>query len=209
MDLILQVKSFVSKYPLAGPIIWLFNIQYFIVQVVVASVWKPPYSWRLNAISDLGATTCGQFDARSVCSPLHGLMNASFLLLGILIYQALQKSRSGFALMAIAGLGTLIVGLFPETTIYGAHITGADIAFLFSNIALLFFGCSLRLPRWLCYYTLVSGLVALVAMYLFVAHLRFFLGLGGMERVAGYPSTLWLIVMGCYLSTRRDRTQDE
>jgi hypothetical membrane protein len=61
----------------------LSSLQYFVAQVIAASAWEPPYSWRLNAISDLGAVGCGPFDGRSVCSPLNGVMNASFILLGL------------------------------------------------------------------------------------------------------------------------------
>src|SRR5690348_5311634 len=104
-------QSFVARYPLAGPILWISSIQFFLVQVVVASVWNVSYSWRLNAISDLGAIGCGQFDDRYVCSPLHGLMNISLILLGltmavgsVLMYQAVHKSRVGFSMMALAGV---------------------------------------------------------------------------------------------------------
>ena len=206
------IRAFVIRYPLAGPIIWLLSVQYFLVQVLVASAWKSPYSWRLNAISDLGATSCSQFDGRCGCSPLHGLMNVSLILLGlsmtigaVLMYQEFHRSQVGFCLMAVAGVGAILVGLFAENTIYWAHIAGADLAFLLSNIALIFFGLSLCLPRWFRWYSLASGAVALVALCLFLTHNRFFLGLGGMERVAAYPQTIWLIVFGLYMSKSRNR----
>jgi len=205
-----RIQSFVASYPLAGPFLWLLSVQYFFVQVVVASAWRSPYSWQLNAISDLGATRCGQFDDRFVCSPLHGLMNISLILLGlgmtvgsVLIYQNLRKSRVGFGLMAVAGIGAILVGIFPEDTIYWAHITGADLAFLVGNIALIVFGLTLRVPCWFRWYSIISGVVALVALYLFLSHNRFFLELGGMERIVAYPQTIWLIVFGLYMITRR------
>src|SRR5690242_2985887 len=176
-----SIQSFITRYPLVGPIVWLLNIQYFLVQAVVASAWKPPYSWRLNAISDLAATGCGQFDDRFVCSPLHALMNTSLILLGLcmaigsaLVYQELRRGQAGFWLMAVAGIGAILVGLFPEDTIYWAHTTGADLAFLLSNVALILFGFTLRLPRWFRWYSIASGAVALVALYLFLSHNRFF-----------------------------------
>jgi hypothetical membrane protein len=193
--------------------VWQLNVQYFLVQLVVASAWTPSYSWRLNAISDLGATRCGRFDGREVCSPLHALMNTSLVLLGlsmaigsILIYQDLRRSSWGFSLMGIAGMGAVLVGLFPEDTIYSAHITGADLAFLLGNVALIVFGVSLGLPRWFRWYSIASGTVALVALFLFLTHNRFFFGLGGMERVVAYPQTIWLIACGLYMSSRRNRS---
>jgi hypothetical membrane protein len=208
---VLRVRAFVHRHPLVGPIVWLSSVQYFLAQLVVASAWKPSYSWRLNAISDLGATSCGQFDDRYVCSHLHGLMNASLILVGLamtmgsaLIYQQLRQSAVGFSLMAAAGVGAILVGLFPEDTTYWAHIAGADLAFLLSNIALTILGLSLRLPRWFSWYSVASGGVALVALCLFLTHHRFFLGLGGMERVVAYPQTVWLIVFGLYMSQGRN-----
>ena len=209
-----RIRSFVGRNPLAGPVVWLLCIQYFFVQVVVASAWQQmPYSWHLNAISDLGAIGCGAFDDRFVCSPLHALMNTSLIVLGlcmtigsVLLYQQLRRSRAGFCLMAAAGIGAVLVGLFPEDTIYGAHITGADLAFLIGNIALIVFGFTLRVPRWFKWYSVVSGVVALAALYLFLSHNRFFLGLGGMERVVAYPQTIWLIVAGLYMLKSRNRS---
>lgn len=209
-----RLQPLATRCPLAGPLVWLSTIQFFIVQVVVAAAWtKPLYSWRLNAISDLGAVKCGPFDnSRLVCSPQHGLMNASFILLSlcmtvgaVLLYQQFRKSRAGFSMMAISGIGAFLVGLFPEDTVFWAHITGQDLAFLFGNIALIIMGLRLPLPRWLKWYSVASGVVALSGMYLFLSHHRFFLGLGGMERVAAYPQIIWLVVFGLYMLAGRDR----
>lgn len=208
-----RIRLFVERHPVVGPIMWLSSVQFFVVQVVVASAWRPPYDWRLDAISDLGAAGCGRFDGRNVCSPLHPLMNVSLVLLGlsmaigsVLNYQEFRASRAGFSLMGAAGVGAILVGLFPEDGIYPAHITGADLAFLLSNVALIVFGVRLGLPRWFSWYSIGSGAVALVALCLFLSHNRLFLGLGGMERVVAYPMTIWLIVFGLYMLNSRHRS---
>ena len=140
-------------------------------------------------------------------------MNTSLVLLGLsmaigsaLVYQELRRSRVGFLLMGTAGVGAALVGVFPEDTVYWAHLTGADLAFLLGNIALIAFGRGLHVPRWLSWYSIASGAVALVALCLFLTQNRFFLGLGGMERVVAYPQTIWLIVFGLYLSGSRHRS---
>ena len=209
-----RIGPIASRYPLAAPILWLSSVQYFLVQAVAAGTWgQPRYSWRLNAISDLGATRCGQFDGRYVCSPAHAAMNVSLIILGfgmavgsVLFLQELRRSRTGFLLMAVAGLGAMLVGFFPEDTVYWAHVTGADLAFLVGNVALIAFGLSRGFPRWLRWYAAGSGVVALVALYLFLSHHRFFLGLGGMERVVAYPQTIYLIVFGAYMSIPSHRS---
>ena len=65
---------------------------------------------------------------------------------------------------------------------------------------------SLRFPRWFQWYSIASGLVALVALVLFLSHQRFFLELGGMERVVAYPLIVWLTVTGMYTAVKRDVT---
>lgn len=121
------------------------------------------------------------------------------------MYQEVQQSRVGFFTMALAGVGAILVRIFPEDTIYWAHILGADLAFLLSNIALIIFSFGLHLPRWFSWYSLISGGVALVALSLFLTLHRFFLGLGGMERVVAYPQTIWLIVFGLHTSKSSNR----
>jgi hypothetical membrane protein len=136
-------------------------------------------------------------------------MNTSLILLGLgmvigslFLYAKLRRSRVGFSLMAIAGIGAILVGIFPEDSIYWAHIVGQDFAFVFGNISLIVFGFTLRFPRWFKWYSIASGSVALVALVLFLSHNRFFLGLGGMERVVAYPLIIWLIVTGVYTAIR-------
>lgn len=105
--------------------------------------------------------------------------------------------------MALAGFGTLLVGLFPENTIGGLHYLGAMLPFLIGNIGVIILGLALNVPKWLKIYSVLTGVVTLTALVLFVTHSYFGLGIGGMERLASYPQTLWLIVFGIFVS--RDR----
>jgi hypothetical membrane protein len=216
MPLTRRIRSFHDRYPYLGPIFWVLSIQYYVIQLIVAAAWSlTPYSWLHNTISDLGNTACGPYITRVVCSPLHPLMNASFIVLGstmilgsLLVYHEFQRSVGsaiGFSFMAVAGFGTALVGLFPENTVPALHIFGAALPFLLGNLSLLILGKSLGLPRALRAYTLLSGGVSLIALVLFVTQADAGLGLGGMERVAAYPQTIWLIVFGVYIA--RDRYQ--
>jgi hypothetical membrane protein len=194
---------------LIGGLLWLLNAQYFIAQIVVGFAYRPAYSLRFNTISDLGNTACGTYRSTAVCSPLHPLMNMSFLVLGLtmiggagLLYRALRTNRAstlGFACMALSGAGSMMVGLFPENNVSALHIIGAGLVFSLGNIALLLCGMALPMPRWLRYYTLLSGAAALTALALFLTHEYLGLGIGGMERLTAYPQTMWMIVYGGYL----------
>ncbi|GAB4100627.1 hypothetical protein GCM10028789_27920 [Sinomonas halotolerans] len=59
-------------------------LQFFAAEAAAIAWWAgpAPYSRRLGFISDLGQTTCAPHGARDVCSPLHLLMNISFVLQG-------------------------------------------------------------------------------------------------------------------------------
>jgi hypothetical membrane protein len=196
-------------FPRLGPGLYILSIQYFLAQVVVARDWSPPYSVSRNTISDLGNTRCGTYGDRFVCSPLHGVMNASFVVLGLAMtlgsllmlrrFPGSRAARLGLAAMAISGIGVLMVGVFPENTIPALHGTGAGITFLVGNAALIVLGYALNLPASLRFYSLLSGTVALVALGCFASGHYLGLGEGGAERVVAYPQTAWLIVAGLYL----------
>lgn len=207
------IKTFTDRYPLVGPALWMLSIQYFIIQVIVAMDFLGTYSWRFNTISDLGNTVCGPYGRRIVCSPLHDTMNASFILLGVtmfagagLIYQEFRESLAtaiGFSFMALAGLGTILIGLFPENTISALHILGAALPFLIGNLGMVILSFSLKLPRWLRFYTFISGVISLIALLLLLTNHYLGLGVGGMERLTAYPQTVWLIIFGLYISCTR------
>ncbi|MDB5182782.1 MAG: hypothetical protein JWO47_566 [Candidatus Saccharibacteria bacterium] len=183
-------------------------MQYFAVQVIVMLRFMPRYSMRFNTISDLGNTMCGIYDGRSVCSPLHTLMNISFIILGITMflgaifhYKIFKPSRLnwlGFTTLGLAGIGTVLVGAFPENTISALHVFGAAMPFLVGNAGMVLLSYSLDIPRPLRVYTFLSGALALTALVLFTTHHYLGLGTGGMERLTAYPQTLWLIVFGTH-----------
>lgn len=128
----------------------------------------------------------------------------------LFIYQEFRhKKRAwvGFVFMAVAGLGSAVVGLSPENVNVPVHALGAAGPFLLGNIALLIFSSRLHLPPPTRRYTLISGIVGLAALVLFItgsslgltwAYLG--LGEGGMERLTSYPQTFWLIFFGLYMS---------
>jgi len=207
-----RVSTFRDQYPWLGPLLWISSIQQFIAMLVVAATWPTHYSFFNNTISDLGNTACSSYGGHYVCSPLHAWMNASFIVLGVtmaagsaLIYHEFKprKLRAlGFTLMAASGVGTSLVGLFPENTISSLHILGATLPFVFGNISLIVLGLWLEMPRSLRFYTILSGAVALTAAILFVTHHYLGIGIGGMEHLTANLQTIWLIVFGIYISKR-------
>jgi len=211
-----RMTVFTDKFPLLGPLIYVLCLQYLIVQPVVAAAWPRAYSWGHNLISDLGNTACGQYTGRYVCSPDHAQMNASFILLGLtmaigslLIYQEFRKSRgslAGFTLMGLGGVGTVLVGLFPENVNSLGHGVGAFFGLLAGNVSMMILAVAIWQARsGFRLYTFLSGLVSSLAFLLFLLHVNLGLGQGGIERVASYPQTLWLTLFGLYMSATRVR----
>lgn len=205
------VRIFNDRYPFLGPLFWIMSLQYLIMQVIVASYWpRPGYSWRDNAISDLGNTVCRPYAGRFVCSPEHLIMNVSFIVLGLtmfagswLIYHEFRRNpRScyGFIAMAIAGIGVVLVGASPENVQDTIHAIGAFLVFGVGDLALVLLALTIDMPKLVRWYTLLSGIVGLTGLALYASGIYVHLGLGGMERVAGYPQTFWLIVFGTYMS---------
>ncbi len=172
----------------------------------------PVYSLLTNYISDLGAVHCATYSGRYVCSPWHDVFNVSIVLLGLLlIFGALliptafprrTSSRIGIALLILSGLGAIGVGLSPEDVNLSVHTASALAAFLGGGLALVVLGFAMfRDTRWDGFrmYSILSGLVSLVALGLFVAKAWGALGAGGMERLIVAPIVLWAIVVAVHL----------
>jgi hypothetical membrane protein len=204
-----------GSHPRIGPVCYAASVQYFVVQLLVALRWSPPYSISRNTISDLGNTVCGSWNGRDVCSPLHDLMNLSFIVLGVtmmagsvFVFRNFAQGRAaaaGFAGMAAAGLGTVMVGLFPENSVPALHGVGAALPFVLGNSALFVLAFALEMPVPLRAYAFFSGLVAILGLAAFASGHYLGLGEGGMERVVAYPQTIFLVVIGCYLIAMPER----
>ncbi|WP_434617825.1 DUF998 domain-containing protein [Arthrobacter sp. A5] len=205
-------------------------LQYFVAEATVIAAWAgpQPYSRRFNVISDLGAEHCGTYSGRNVCSPLHLLMDASFiaqglamivgaLLLSTVLFRVAGKpglppapQHPGWAvairvLIILSGLGTVVVGLVPEDVIFGLHYAGAVTYFVPGGLSLVALWWSWRRRRIVSGFLLLCGVVSLVSTVVF--------GLvpgierGTVERLMAYPITIGLSTVGVVvgLGCRRAR----
>jgi hypothetical membrane protein len=121
-----------------GGALWVGCLQFFAAEAIAAAGFAGSYSYRRNYISDLGALGCG-----ASCSPLHALMNTSFVLQGVLIFTGAfvvwpllargALSQLALGLVAASGLGVALVGLAPEDSAPAWHYLGAAENLLFCN----------------------------------------------------------------------------
>jgi hypothetical membrane protein len=209
---------------IAGVVLISATMQYFLAQVIATGGWTGSvYSWNRNYISELGNTACGNFTLAGstypVCSPLHAVMNGSFIVAGILtvlgtilvwrLWPATRLARVGLVLWLIAGVGKIAVGLVPENTDISVHTAGA-MNLPIGSVAILLLSLSVRhshrvlyrLGRMTSLVGLVTGVLFTIAEY--SGH-SFIPGLeaGGLERLAGYPGNFWILGVGLLAISRR------
>ncbi|WP_158562804.1 DUF998 domain-containing protein [Marinitenerispora sediminis] len=207
----------VSRSTRLGAIAWLLGAaQFLAAHLVVQWAWPQPYSWSANNVSDLGAVECGDWAGRYICSPLHGVMNASFVLQGVafiagaLLVRTLWRrgavaSWGAGVLLAVAGAGWIIVGLAPADVQPQAHSAGA-LLLAAGNVGLVLAGLGARAGalRPTASTALVLGLVGVAATVLFMTGIDLGLGLGGMERFWILPAQIWTVLAGAVLLLARE-----
>ncbi len=205
-------------------------LQYFVAETAVIGGWAgpQPYDRRTGYISDLGAVHCGIFDGRNVCSPLHWLMNLSFVVQGLgMVLGALLLSsgllcvaaRAGARiqpgrrkpwlaalwvriLAGTAGAGTMIVGLAPEDIGSGWHYTGALMYFIAGALSVLVLGMLWLRQTPLGWFVLVCGLASLAALVTGGLTRMDVPEPGTLERLMGYPVTVGVAAAGLVIAQR-------
>lgn len=176
-----------------GGLCWILTLEFFIGQAVAQLAWTgAPYSLINNEISDLGITACETVKGDYLCSPLHNVMNTSFVLAGVFILLGLFFTRSvwpkgratriGLLFLAFAGLGKIAVGLSPENVDPMAHVIGS-LGFIFSGVGLVMLGRGLlQWRRWAANLSLVLGILGVIGSLLLLPALA--LNQGGCGRTA-------------------------
>ncbi|MFE2992009.1 DUF998 domain-containing protein [Streptomyces sp. NPDC059262] len=191
---------------------WIVGVvQFFVIHGIAESAWARPYSWARNNISDLGNSHCAlQSDPapRYICSPEHGLMNVSFVTLGVLLvvgaaltggvlWRSSRAAAVARLLLASAGVGFVLAGLAPADVNENQHVLGALFIMATGNIGLVMagFGLTEQVPARLRWGTTLLGVTAITAFGLFLSHHYLGLGMGGMERVAAFPLLFWALAV--------------
>ncbi len=189
----------------AGIILLVGSIQ-FTISLMISEALYPGYSISANFISDLGVWG----------KPSAPLFNTSIALLGALnlVGSYFIKKHSGFGkvayFLALASIGTLLVGFFPENTVIVGgfplfHGIGAFLAFIMSPAAAIAAYGHTRPPFRII--SVILGMVSLVSLVLFFTTATsggLGIGIGGMERMITYPTLLWTIGFGGYVLGLRD-----
>jgi hypothetical membrane protein len=168
----------------------------FLVCMLIAECLYPHYSVSLDYISELGAlsaVTAPLFNASVIVLGLTAILAAYFLRRGKVIT---NKVFLGF--LVLCGIGCIGVGAFPmDSPVPYAHLIAALLAFLFGALAAIASFKFQRAPA--SYFSVILGIVSLLALVLFTARIDLGLGIGGIERMVSYPTLLWSMMFGGYL----------
>lgn len=166
-------------------------IQYFVVQIGVTLNTRSDYHTLENNISDLGnSKIVGQTNSK--------IMNTSFVLAGIgtilgsILYFIQTKSllvKIAMFLMFLSGIGSMIVGFFPENVNTRAHNFGAGLVFVFGNLSLLLIGLGNSNKAMVVFS--VAALLLIPMYILFDIEYK-----GLIERLIAWPQSLFLIYIG-------------
>ncbi len=189
----------------AGTLLLVGGIQ-FVIGLILAEAVYPGYSVANNYISDLGVWG----------KPSAAIFNPSLMIFGISIIVASVFIKRHFHLgkmaylYAIAGAGSLGVGIFPENTfilngVPVLHSISALLAFVVGGLAALVTYKITKSP--FRYISAFLGAFTLVAFVVFLATRdasALGIGAGGLERMVAYPTTLGLIGFGGYLLGNHD-----
>ena len=170
-----------------GAVLWLVRPAYVGVELVVAAATTGGYRLADDTVSELGTARCSV----ASCSPLHELMNGTFVAVGLLLAlgAVLLAERLGTvvtALLVAAGLSTVATGLAPLDVDATLHAVAATPLFVCQPLALLLLARRLRPAHVrLAGALLVTGGVTGVAAVGFIAGEG--AGMGALERLALWP----------------------
>jgi hypothetical membrane protein len=188
----------------AGVSIFLGSAQ-FSIFLVLAEILFPNYNVSTNYISDLGAFCPST--GPCVIEPSADVFNGSIILLGLLILLGAYYLQRAFhstptaAIVALAGVGAIGVGLFPETTGIW-HSVFSLIVFLFAGLAAVLTYRYQKRP--MSYFSIALGVITLAALVLFIGKVYLGLGAGGMERIVVYPVLIWSLGFGGHMMSTDD-----
>lgn len=208
------------------------GVGWLVGEAVSASAF-PGYSYATNYISDLGVPDVGAFQGRTIDSPLHVLMNTTFIgqgvlfgvaaVLAVVVFRAAsRRARVTAAVLAVVHLiGMVLVGSFhgSQTSTDGGtivfHVLGAAAAITTGNLVAITVGIGSRALRAPAAYRIASvalGIVGFVSLVMLVVDssstvVDVFPD-GVWERAAVYTIVVWELVTGITLlvaGTRRRR----
>ncbi|MDQ3023130.1 MAG: DUF998 domain-containing protein [bacterium] len=198
--------------------IWLASSLTYLLCEAIAAGGFPGYSYAANFISDLGVPYKGYFAGRELNSTLAVVMNAGFILHGllfalssILVLPAIRPQlMARIALIALAlahALGSLLIAVVHsgnrelESGMNALHLIGATLAIVGGNLAVLTLAIHLRnfvAANSYRYATFALLAIAVLGIGLLIVLPHTPLG-GAFERCGVYSIMAWELLTAAFL----------
>jgi len=198
-----RVTSRYDALKIGGALYVIAVFQFFIFELVAETLY-PGYSVANNYISDLGGTCVNPPSTASciVHQPSATIFDTTLVLMGLLllvgtffVYYGTRR-KPYFIVTAVADIGTILVGVFPETTGW-IHADISVIVFLFMGISLILAWTIVK-GGVFRYLTVAFGLLTLYFNSFSVSAV----GVGGSERLLVLSILSGILALGGHLTGR-------
>jgi len=180
----------------------LFGIIQWILVIIISEGLQPNYISSIHYVSTLGTGYTATF------------YNISTIILGasisssVIYLRKFSSSRLFIALLLIAGLATIGVGVFPEDS-RPMHGIVTPIALIFAALSAMSTRSLLNKPVF--FFVFALGLISLITGLIFIPYLglpvesrEMYLGFfkGTLERIVIYTNLLWILLLGSQVSVQ-------
>jgi hypothetical membrane protein len=194
-----------NPHQMSGTLMFLTGVV-ILMGIITAEIFYPPgYSTSQNEISDLGATRPPN---SIIVQPSATIFDTTMMLSGVMLIAGAYFIHRAFRHRLVSGsilflgIGLLGVGIFPGNNA-AIHPLFALITFVAAGISAIVSSRVTSAP--FRYIAIMLGGITLTFLLLafFFSNTIFpILGDGGTERWVAYPSVLWIIGFGGYLSAK-------
>ncbi|MUK01680.1 DUF998 domain-containing protein [Vibrio cholerae] len=213
---------------LIAAMLWVLGAVVYVAAEALTAAAFPGYSYATNYISDLGVPDVGSFQGRAIDSPRHELMNAAFVVQGVLYFAAVllavKATKIGPPIVFLMLAGLFALGNALVGSVHGSqasvdngsavvHVIGAAMAILGGNTLAIAAGIgTLRTPNMRTYGRISIFLGAIGTLALLMLQIDSnamsvnLLPDGVWERVAVYTITAWQFVTGALILTNVARS---
>ncbi|TDU80235.1 hypothetical protein EDD91_7070 [Streptomyces sp. KS 21] len=196
-----------SRRLTAGGFLWASLIQIFVVNNLIVLPRASSQNLEEHIISALGVTRCGLIGGFRFCSPWHEAADVAWIVggwclilgavLNTVVFPPDRLRNLAFGVLAVSGLGLVSTGFNPYNLRPAVHLLSAGTCFFCGAVGVLLLGGMLRQaqhPYWGAA-GIACGVTSIVSATL--TALRPDPGVQGLfERIAAWPSVVWIICTG-------------
>ncbi|MFF0220132.1 DUF998 domain-containing protein [Streptomyces vinaceus] len=205
-----------SRRLTAGGVLWASLVQIFVVNNAVVLPRASSQNLVDHIISALGVTRCGRVGGFRFCSPWHEAADIAWivggfcLVLGALLNAAVlppdRLRNLAFGVLAASGVGLVSTGFNPYNLRPAVHLLSAGTCFFCGALGVLLLGGMLRRAQRPYWGTagILCGVVSIVSATLTALRPDPYVQ-GLFERIAAWPSVVWVICFGAYLAVSARR----